>query len=247
MKKNNYLFVAILICVSCSSGIGIMGTSKNNEQYSHRKIEVDPVIKIPRFLKDSTVNFDNLRFAGFEALNTSESSVIVTFFVSKVFYSYNGKSFASNGDRLGSEELISLYENHPKTITFDSVYIVGNDSMYIKTVDRIININYPEENRYTCMDTKKSTYNFEKLVNKESNLFSIQVDENHCNIVDFRNLGTAVHVKIFDANGIKLKSDFVRWGETNIGDFFEFSDFIDSSLKLEITGDYLWKGELVFK
>ncbi|MES2800195.1 MAG: hypothetical protein V4638_09285 [Bacteroidota bacterium] len=239
---------AIVLCFLLLHLTGCkMLTEKNEHNKIYQRGNPTSVIILPDS-RDSVL-FDNLRFSKLIVLDEPSEKTYL-YEVTKFYFKYKNKTFVSNHRIFSSENLNQIFQDKPSSVQIDSVLFRDQHNFeYKQRADILLNLYYSNSNLYECLDTNNhnpQSYKFKDFSKKDGGAL-IELDSELCNIIDFGGLGSSINVRIETLEGDVLKASFIYWGKRKIDDFFEFSNYVDSTLKVKITGDLFWEGTLNFR
>ncbi len=162
-----------------------------------------PIVRYKPLAISDSINFDDLRF--FTVFSTSQAGcpIYLNYKIEKMYFSYGSYSYVSNNGKFSSSMRDSIFAFKPTILSIDSVVVIEgvNESLHYMKLDRKINLIYPLENSFKCLDLgKKSHFVFKDILNLDSNKIIILKAEKDCDVIEFSKLGSSSHVSILDKN-----------------------------------------------
>lgn len=205
-------------------------------------LKSSPIFRVYPSKKEFT--FDDLKFFKISAVNIPESPEIVEYHILKFSGTINSHRFHLEGNRFSDEFIDSLYNAKVNEILIDSVYLTNNygNKINCKTEIKLTILNSVKTD-LKCNETKK-IYDFHDLrVQSKNSIITIEKDTNYCDILSFFKLGTISTVVIRNDKNDVISQKNIYIGEKSIENYFSFSGI--SHFFIEISGDYIWKGEVL--
>lgn len=222
--------------------------TQNNWIVTNSGDSLDVQILVNGTTQTTHLTYDNLRFLNIQVRNGRRSKTTFLFQIDSVYFSYGSTSISTKNGLLSSNDMKAFFDHKPKVITIDSIAALGSNGtkFHFKT-KHILNVYYPENDLYTCIDIGNSIRFFALLKSQKTENITIELsDYKGCNIINFHgDYGSQSFLLVKnDAGETVYSRQFSAGKNHSIHDYLIVP--ILGLYDIEIRGDLQWKGKILF-
>jgi hypothetical protein len=251
MIKKTLVFALGILCgtivlIGCGKVSKCFG-SRQAVAIENKNEDFDLVINYNGAEQLDSIDFDNLRYFQISILNSPYSPEIKMFVIKHIFFSYDSKRLQAEGKNLSSSQIRQIFGDSPNELRIDSLSVMDNrGTVFTLALNKKIAIRYPIFDDYRCLDYFGEVYMKELIRQNQNEFLKIDVPISQFWVaLNFAHFGSQYSVLVRSKNGVEIWTKRLFY-DTNTVDNICVVNNLDT-LKVEIFGDYVWSGKLIFE